>query len=118
MENVVQFTNSIGNSVLNFPRGLVQLSTNPIPTGWFVQKIDRTPTVFQPSYRKTVGFRGTNRHHNHVISDTKVGTGLVFAKLTVIPTIGYNIQRLERGWFSRNQPSAFLYEGWNTVDFP
>ena len=44
--------------------------------------------------------------------------GLVFAKPTVIPTMGYGIQRLERVWFSRNQPSAFLYEGWNTVDFP
>ena len=39
-----------------YPRGLVQLSTNPISTGWFVQKIDRKPTVFQPSYRKMVGF--------------------------------------------------------------
>ena len=54
------------HGISKFPRGLVQLSTNSIPTGWFVQKIDRNPTVFQPLYRKTVGFRETNRHSNHV----------------------------------------------------
>ena len=72
----------------------------------------------QLSYRETVCFGGTNRHPKHVLLDTKVGTGLVFAKPTVIPTIVYNIQSLKHGWFSRNQPSDFLYEGWNTVDFP
>ena len=49
------------------PRGLVQLSTNPILTGWFVQKIDGKPPALQPSYRKTVGFRETNRISNHVL---------------------------------------------------
>ena len=42
---------------------------------------------------------------------------MVFAKPTFIPTIGYDTQRLERGWFSQNQPSAFLYGGWKSVGF-
>ena len=65
----------------------------------------------------------------------KVGTGLVFAKPTVIPTIGYDIQRLvfakptvgfpiwglKHGWFPLNQPSfqpwVFLYDGRESVSF-
>ena len=68
-----------------------------------------------------VGFRKTNRHSNHGLRYTKLGTRLVFAKPTVIPTIGYDIRRLERGWFSQNQPPfqpwAMIYEGWNGVGF-
>ena len=104
----------------NYPRGLVQLSTNLIPTGWFVQKSTGNQHCSYPHTgpRVTVGFTKTNRHSNHVLQDTKIGTEWVFAKPTVIPTIGYDIQRLERGWFSQNQLSAFLYEGWRLVDLP
>ena len=68
-----------------------------------------------------VGFRKTNRHSNHGIQYTKVGTRLFFAKPTVIPTMGYDIRKLERGWFSQNQPPfqplASIYEVWNAVGF-
>ena len=55
---------------------------------------------------------------NQPCSNPHRGKRLVFVKSTVIPTMCFKIQRLERGWFSQNLPSAFLYEGWNTVDFP
>ena len=68
-----------------------------------------------------VGFRKTNRHINHRLRYTKVGTGLVFAKPNAIPTMGYDLRRLERGWFPQNQPPfqpwASIYEGWNAVGF-
>ena len=68
-----------------------------------------------------VGFRKTNRHSNRGLQDTKVGTELVFAIPTVIPTFGLNIRRLERGWFSQIQlsiqPLPLMYEGWKTVGF-
>ena len=94
--------------------------------GWFSQN--------QPSFQpwnlryeswNGVGFRKTNRHSNHRLRYTKVGTGLVFAKPfakpTAVPTMGYDIRRLERGCFSQNQPPfqpwASIYEGWNAVGF-
>ena len=86
------------------PRRLVELSTNPIPTGWFVQKIDRKPTAFQPSFQACalryegsngVGFWKTNRHSNYRPWYTKIGTRLVFAK----PTVGFPIWGLEHGRF-------------------
>ena len=68
-----------------------------------------------------VGFRKTNHHSNRGLQDTKVGTELVFAKPTVIPTFRLNIRRLVRGWFSQiqlsNQPLPLIYEGWKTVGF-
>ena len=68
-----------------------------------------------------VGFRKTNRHSNHRLQYTKVGMQLVFAKATVIPAMGYDIRKLERGCFSQNQPPfqpwASISEGWNAVDF-
>ena len=90
--------------------------------GWFSQN--------QPSFQpwtlrydswNGVGFRKTNRHSNHRLRYTKVGTGLVIANPTVIPTMGYDIRRLERSWFSQNQPPfqrwASISEGWNAVGF-
>ena len=94
--------------------------------GWFSQN--------QPSFQpwnlryeswNGVGFRKTNRHSNHRLRYTKVGTGLVlakpFAKPTAIPTMGYDIRRLELGWLSQNQPPfqawASIYEGWRAVGF-
>ena len=68
-----------------------------------------------------VGFRKTNRHSNGGLQDTKVGSELVFAKPTVIPTFGLDIRGLERGWFSQIQlsiqPLPLLYQGWKTVGF-
>ena len=68
-----------------------------------------------------VGFRKTNRHSNYRLRYTKVGTGLVFAKPTAIPTMGYDISRLERDWFPQNQspfqPWASIYESWNAFGF-
>ena len=111
---------------------LVSAITTAIPTmgfnirwlerGWFSQ--------YQPSFQpwasisegwNAVGFRKTNRHSNRGLQDTKVGTELVFAKPTVIPTFSLNIRRLERGWFSQIQlsiqPLPLMYEGWKTVGF-
>ena len=73
--------------------------------GWFSQN----QPAFQPEAMiyegwNVVGFRTTNRHSNHGLQYTKVGTRLVFAKPTVIPTMGYDIQKLERDGFSQNQP--------------
>ena len=68
-----------------------------------------------------VGFRKTNRHSNRGLQDTKVGTELVFAKPTVIPTFRLNIRMLECGWFSQIQlsiqPLPLMYEVWKTVGF-
>ena len=68
-----------------------------------------------------VGFRKTNRHSNRGLQDTKVGTELLFAKPTVIPTFGLTIRRFERGWFSQIQlsiqPLPLMYKGWKTVGF-
>ena len=68
-----------------------------------------------------VGFRKTNRYSNHRLQYTKVGMRLVFAKATVIPTMAYDIRKLERGCFSQNQPPfqpwASISEGWNAVGF-
>ena len=85
----------------------IQLSILPLPLmfeGW-----------------KTVCFRQSNRHSNHVLQGTKVGTRLVSAKPTVIPTVDFKIRKLERSWFSQNQPQlqpwAMIYEDWNGVGF-
>ena len=48
-----------------------------------------------------LGFRKTNRHSNHGLQYPKVGTQLVFAKPTVIPTVDFKIRKLERSWFSQ-----------------
>ena len=68
-----------------------------------------------------VGFRKISRHSNHGLQYTKVGMRLVFAIPTVIPTMGYDIRKLERGCFSQNQPLfqpwASISEGWNAVGF-
>ena len=90
--------------------------------GWFSQN--------QPSFQpwtlrydswNGVGFRKTNRHANHRLRYTKVGTGLVIANQTVIPNMCYDIRRLERCWFSQNQPPfqrwASISDGWNAVGF-
>ena len=117
---------------MRFGKRLIVVNPTVIPTmcfkvrrlerGWFSQN--------QPSFQtwtlrydiwNGVGFRKTNRHTNHRLRYTKVGTGLVFAKPTAIPTMGYDLRRLERGWFPQNQPSfqpwASIYEGWNGVGF-
>ena len=85
------------------------------------------PTQFQPVglCKKSTG--NQPRSYPHIGQPTVIPTmcfkirrlewRLVFAKPTVIPTIGYDIQRLDRGWFSQDQPSAFLYEGWKSVGF-
>ena len=73
-----------------------------------------------------VGFRKTNRHSNRGLEDTKVGTDLVFAKPTAVPIMGYDLRRLERGWFSQHQrpfqPWAFnirrLERGWFSQNQP
>ena len=67
--------------------------------GWFSQN--------QPSF-------------NRGLQDTKVGTELLFAKPTVIPTFRLNIRRLECAWLSQIQlsiqPLPLMYEVWKTVD--
>ena len=69
--------------------------------GWFSQNqqtFQREAMIYEG--RNVVGFRKTNRHSNHGLQYAKVGTRLVFAKPTVIPTMFYDIQKLERAWFS------------------
>ena len=90
--------------------------------GWFSQnRPSFQPWTLRYDSWNGVGFRKTNRHSNHRLRYTKVGTGLVFAKPTAIPTMGYDIRRLERCWFSQNQLPfqrwASISEGWNAVGF-
>ena len=90
--------------------------------GWFSQnQPSLQPWTLRYEIWNGVGFRKTNRHSNHRLRYTKVGTGLVFAKPTAIPTKGFNIPRLERSWFSQNQtsfqPWTSKFECWNGVGF-
>ena len=90
--------------------------------GWFSQNQPSfQPWTLRYESLNRVAFRKTNRHSNHGLQYTKVGTWLVSAKPTVIPTMGYDIRKLERRWFLHNQPpfqpSASISEGWNAVGF-
>ena len=110
----------------------IQLSIQPLPlmyegrkTVGFRQSTSFLPCALRYESWNGVGFRKTNRHSNHRLRYTKVETGLVFAKPfakpTAIPTMGYDIRSLERGWFPQNQPPfqawASIYEGWKAVGF-
>ena len=59
------------------------------------------PTQFQPVglCKKSTG--------NQPCSNLHIGKRLVFVEPTVIPTMYFKVQRLERGWFF-NQPSFQL----------
>ena len=111
---------------------LVFAKATVIPTmGYDIRKLERGCfSQHQPPFQpctpisegwNAVDFRKTNRHSNHGLWYTKVVTGLVFAKPTAIPTMGFTIPRLERGWFSQKQPSfqplTSRYESWNGVGF-
>ena len=90
--------------------------------GWFSQ-IQPSLQPWASSYEgwNGVGFHKTNPQSIRCRSCMRVGKRLVFVNPTVIPTMCFKIRRLERGWFSQNQPSfqpwALRYEGWNTVGF-
>ena len=117
---------------MRFGKRLVFVNPTVIPTMFFkVRRLERCwfsqiqlsiqPLPLMYKGWKTVGFRQSNRHSNHVLQGTKVGTRLVFAKPTVIPTVDFKIRKFERSWFSQNQPTfqpeAMIYEGWNVVGF-
>ena len=119
-------------SCMRVGKRLVFVNPTVIPTMCFkVQRLERgwfpqNQPSFQPWTLRNdswngVGFRKTNSHSNHRLWYTKVGTWLVFAKPTAIPTMGFNIRRLERGRFSQDQPTfqpwAIIYESWNGVGF-
>ena len=70
------------------------------------------PTQFQPVglCKKSTGNQSCSNPHM-----------LVFVKPTVIPTMCFEIRRMEQGWFLQNQPSfqlyAMIYKRWNAVSF-
>ena len=51
----------------------------------------------------------------------RFGKPLIFVNPTVIPTMCFKVRRLERGWYSQNQPSfqpwTLRYDSWNGVGF-
>ena len=128
-------TNRHSNHSLQYTKvgmRMVFAKATVIPTmGYDIRKLGRgcfsqNQPPFQPWASISEGwyavdFRKTNRHSNHGIQHTKVGTRLDFAKPTVIPTMGYDIRKLKRGWFSQNQRPfqlwASLSQGWNAVGF-
>ena len=60
--------------------------------GWFSQiQLSIQPLPLMYEGWKTVGFRQSNRHSNHVLQGTKVGTRLVFANTTVNPTVAAHV---------------------------
>ena len=66
----------------------VGFKTQTLEQDWISQNqpsIHPLPLMYES--RKTVGFRQSNRHSNHVLQITKVGTGLVFLNPTVDPTV-------------------------------
>ena len=93
-----------------------------LENGWFSSiQPSFQPCAFRYEGLNRVGFRKTNRHSKVGLQDTKIGTELVIANPIIIPTICFKIRRLERGWFSQNQPLfqpwALRYESWNGVGF-
>ena len=90
--------------------------------GWFSSKQPSfQPCALRYAGWNAVGFRKSNFQSNRCRLCMRVGKRLVFVNTTVIPTMCFKERRLERGWFSQNEPSfqpwTLRYDSWNGVGF-